>query len=69
MIKLKCILPYRNDPRGWLYKPGTVFDATEADAKFLLADAPGCFEVVKPKAKRVGRPPKDKMVAEPTKEK
>lgn len=68
-MKLKCIGNYRNDARGLIYKKGEVFDADEPLAAFLLSDAPGCFEEVKPQTKRVSKPPVDKAVKSAPKEK
>ena len=54
--------------RGTVYRPGTI-EVDEDEARFLLVDSPGTFEVVKPrkaKAKQVTQPPVDKMMKEPT---
>lgn len=58
--KLKCVGRYRNDPRNVVYQVGEVFEASDEDAAYLLADAPGCFEVVVEKAVR--KPARDKAV-------
>lgn len=68
-MRLRCVAAYRNDPRNVIYRAGDEFDATDEHAAFLLADAPGCFEHVKPKAKRVRKPPQDKAMREPPEEK
>ena len=65
-MKLRCVKKYYNDPKGLRFEPGTVFDADEAQATFLLADAPGCFVKARAKkAKQVKQPPVDKAVKEP----
>ena len=61
MIKLRCVLTYANGPLNLAYEVGTVFDADDAQATYLLADAPGCFEVVK----AVTAPARDKMIRTP----
>lgn len=66
-MKLRCTGNYRNDPKGLVYRKGQTFDATAEDAAFLLADSPGSFKEVK--QKRVSKPPVDKMVKRPGKEK
>lgn len=57
-MKLKAIHRYFNGPRGLAYPEGTVFEADEPLAAFLMVDAPGCFEEVK----AVEQPPKDKAI-------
>lgn len=51
--KLRCVQEYRNGARGLHYEPGQEFVATPQLRLFLLADAPGCFEVVKAAAVEV----------------
>jgi hypothetical protein len=41
-VKLRCVLPYRNDARGLIYSVGQVID-DPAVIVYLLTDAPGCF--------------------------
>lgn len=43
-MKLRVIGRYVN--RGTQYEAGTVIDVPEAEGRFLLADAPGCFSVL-----------------------
>ena len=54
--------------RGTVYLPGTI-EVDEDEARFLLVDSPGTFEVVKPrkkpKARQMTHPPMDKMMKEP----
>jgi len=64
-MKLKCIAPYRNDVRGVIYRVGDVFEVTAEMKRFLLADAPGCFEEAVEK-KALDVPPANKMMDEPT---
>ncbi|MBK8772596.1 MAG: hypothetical protein IPM06_19525 [Rhizobiales bacterium] len=61
MIKLRCLLRYANGPLNLAYDAGTVFDADDAQAAYLLVDAPECFEVVK----AITAPARDKMVRTP----
>jgi hypothetical protein len=64
-MKLRCVKKYYNDPRGIRHEPGAVFEADEAQATFLLADAPGCFVKARAKkTKQVKQPPVDKAVKE-----
>ncbi len=63
-MKLRCIAPYRNDVRGVIYRVGDVFEVTAKMKRFLLADAPGCFEEVI-EGKAPDAPPANKMMAEP----
>ena len=67
-MKLKALGRYVNEPRGLAYDAGTVFDADEATAGYLLADAPGCFERVV-LAKQVEAPPANKAVRTPERSK
>jgi hypothetical protein len=60
-MKLRCILPYTNGPQGLVFKPGDEFEPVPSLRLFLLADAPGCFEVVK----AMDAPPADKAVRQP----
>ncbi len=59
MIKLRCVGKYTNDVRGWRYAVGDVFEADPEQAKFLMADAPGCFVE---QAKAMETPPADKAI-------
>lgn len=45
--KLRCVQPYRNGARGLVYEVGQEFTPSAQLRHFLLADAPGCFELVK----------------------
>ena len=65
--RLKCLHEYRNGPRDLHYLPGTEFEAPEDLAEFLLQDAPVCFEEVT--AKAVKRPPRNKAMKAPPKDK
>lgn len=62
MIKLRVKGSYVN--RGVAYSPGQVIDVSDEEARFLMADAPGCFEPVRNtrRRKRVRKPPQNKMV-------
>ena len=64
-MKLKCILKYHNDPKNMRFKKGDVFEVDEVQARYLLADAPGCFKKVITRKKQVKEPPVDKAVKEP----
>lgn len=60
-MRLRAIGRYVNEPRNLAFDAGTVFEADEATAAFLLADAPGTFERVV-LAKQVSAPPADKAI-------
>lgn len=60
-MKLRCIANYRNDARGLVYRVGDELEPDKELEVFLLSDAPGCFEEVKPR-KQVRKPPVDKAV-------
>ena len=68
-MRIKCVAPYRNDYLGVSYAKGVEFDAVDNYAKWLMRDAPGCFEEVKVKAKSVSKPAVDKAVKAPRVEK
>jgi len=53
--KLRCVLGYRNEAQGLVYEAGQVFEAEPQLRMFLMSDAPGCFEVVRARAKRKPR--------------
>jgi hypothetical protein len=60
-MKLKVIGRYRS--RAVEYTAGQIIDVPEAEARLLLADAPGCFEVAgEVQAEALDAPPKDKML-------
>jgi hypothetical protein len=59
-VILRCVARYVNGARNLELTPGAIVE-DEALVTFLLADAPGCFEVVK----AVTAPPKDKAIKAP----
>jgi len=65
-MKLKVVQPYRC--RDVVYAVGAVLDLSDEETRWLMADAPGCFEVVpkrkprKAKPKELDKPPADKAV-------
>lgn len=64
--KLKVLSEYIG--RGMHFPVGTVLEADDALALFLLADAPGCFEEMTDETQEmaaIDAPPKDKMVRAP----
>lgn len=64
--KLIATSEYTNGPRGLHYVPGDVIEPTDAEYLFLMADAPGCFEIApEPTVKAVDAPPADKMLRQP----
>ena len=71
MIKLKIVSRYSNGRE--VYLPGQVIEVEDVHARWLQADAPGCFEVwtepKKPQTRRVRKPPVDKAIKEPPEEK
>ena len=67
MTRLRAVGRYRNDARGLVFAKDDTFEADAELARFLLADAPGCFEEVA--AKAVTAPPADKAVRAPDKAK
>ncbi len=46
--RLRCVSTYRHEARGreLYFAPGQVIEPDPGLCAFLLADAPGCFEVV-----------------------
>jgi len=62
-MKLRCVSGYTNGPAGLVFRAGDEFNANEELARFLLADAPGCFKEVL--VKKAGRPRKNKAILEP----
>ena len=60
-MRLLALGRYVNEPRGLAFDKGVTFEADEALAAFLLADAPGTFEPA-PEAKQVAAPPRDKAI-------
>lgn len=65
--KLRANSEYVNGPRGLHYRPGDIFEPSDALYLFLMVDAPGVFDVVTPLAptKSVDAPAKDKMLRKP----
>jgi hypothetical protein len=61
VTRLLCVGRYVNEPHGLAYDVGVTFEADEATAAFLLADAPGCFTAA-PAVKAVEAPPRDKAI-------
>jgi hypothetical protein len=45
-MRLRCVRGYVNGPRGLVFQVGEEFEPSPQLRLFLLADAPGCFEVV-----------------------
>lgn len=64
MIKLLVLFSYTNDPRNIRLLAGERIEVEDAQAAFLLADAPGCFEVVTAETKQA-KPVANKMVESP----
>jgi len=64
MVKLRCKNGYRN--RSTIYTPGQVIEVAQSIADWLSRDAPGCFEEVKPRKRRMRKPPADKAIHEAT---
>lgn len=64
-MKLLLLEDYYSSRGG--YKAGQVIDVPDRDALWLLADAPGCFEVVEEKA--MDAPPVDKQIKRPARKK
>lgn len=60
-MRLRAIGRYVNEPRNLAFDAGTVFEADEALASYLLADAPGCFAPA-PAVKAVAAPTVDKAI-------
>jgi hypothetical protein len=63
-VKLRVLGNYTNDPRNIRLTKGEQIEVDEAQAAYLLADAPGCFEVVTEEVKQA-RVPANKMVESP----
>lgn len=70
-MELKVLKLYIN--RSVKYTAGSVINVTAGEAAFLLRDAPGCFEEVKPEAaleeKQIEEAPADKMIRRARKDK
>lgn len=64
MIKLLVLLSYTNDPKNIRLNKGERIEVDEAQAAYLLADAPGCFEIVTEEVKQA-KVPANKMVESP----
>jgi hypothetical protein len=64
-MKLKVLSDYRC--RDVHYAAGLIIEIDEVEARRLMNDAEGCFEVVE--GKGVEKPPKHKMVEESEKKK
>ena len=76
MVQLRVLHRYANNREA--YEKHQEFEADDEHAKWLLADAPGCFEVIEPKPdadspaprrKRLRKPPENKAVQAPPEEK
>jgi hypothetical protein len=68
VIRLRALGRYVNEPRNLAWNKGEVFEADDALAAFLLADAPGTFERVT-EAKAMAAPVADKAIKTPDKAK
>jgi hypothetical protein len=66
-MKMRCVAPYANGPRGLVFHVGKEFEATPQLRLFLLADGANCFEDVPdaPSVKALDEPPADKAVRAP----
>jgi hypothetical protein len=60
-MKLLVLYSYTNDPINVRLTKGEQIEVDEAQAAYLLADAPGCFEVVTAETKQA-KPVANKMV-------
>lgn len=67
-MKLRCVSEYRNDARMLCFHRGQTIEVEEELGRFLLRDAPGCFEEIT-RRKSMRKPPRDKMIREPVEEK
>ena len=67
MTPLRAVGRYRNDVRGLVFVKGDTFEADHDLLRFLMSDAPECFEEVT--AKAVSAPPADKAMRAPDKAK
>lgn len=63
--KLRAKEEYVMPSRNLHYKRGEVFEPTDDVYLFLMADAPGVFEVVAGPVKAIDAPPVDKMMRAP----
>lgn len=70
-IKLRCLSNYANTGHKLGYAAGQEFETTPVLARFLMADSPGSFEMVKdePEVKAVEAPATNKMMTAPGKKK
>lgn len=69
MMRLLVVARYANDPRNLRFAKGDKIEVDDAIAKFLLADAPGCFVAAPPEVVKATAPKANKMVASPTADK
>jgi len=68
IVKLRARGRDGNEPRGLAYNAGDVFEADQATATYLFADAPGTFEPIT-QAKQVDAPPANKAIKAPERSK
>jgi hypothetical protein len=66
-MKLRVLQAYTC--REVSYPAGATIEVTPADAAYLMADAPGSFELFTPEAKEMAEPPQDKAVKAPSESK
>ena len=67
MTKLLVLFSYTNDPRNIRLNAGERIEVDDAQAAYLLADAPGCFEIVT--ETKQAKPVANKMIMSPTADK
>ncbi len=60
-MRLLVISNYQN--KSTQYREGVVIEVSEADGRFLLVDAPGCFAIENPPPiLSIDTPPVDRMI-------
>ena len=62
MVRLLVVARYAHDPRNLRFAKGDKIEVDEATAQFLMADAPGCFEVAPVEVAKAATPKANKMV-------
>lgn len=66
-MKLWVLEYYSN--KGYSLEKGQVIEVDENTARWLLADAPGCFSLWEPEQKAPAKPKEDKMLGSPMRSK
>jgi hypothetical protein len=72
-VRLRALKDYSTAREGVIYPSGRVVEVSQEQARWLMDDAPGCFEIVEaeaaPKTVALSMAPVDKMVKRPVRSK